>query len=426
MSMFEDVDAVKPVLMVSNSELEQFKKCRRKWNLSSFNRRNLIPKQPNLKFWLGTGGHYALERYHGYGDDPVEVFRKWSSEERARIRQELAGRILPSFWEDFDECVRLGTNVLQHYLIHTKRNPVYDFKYIVTEYEFSVPIPNQRIYITDEYGDYLDWVVKEWGENPYENEQFQSFYVKRDLVEQLDVSEYGIVKTIPPLYVGRLDGLVLDENEQIRVIDHKFMAQLVDPETLVLDAQTARYVWAANMAIENGWWPEVPQGTTVRGALYNVVRKKVPKLPVILEKTGRTSKNKSIDTTYEIFRAALIERGEDPKDFTEVLWHLRDKGNNFFQLEKINRSDRELELVGAKLTYEYEDLARVASLTKDLNHPALYPTATRDCSWSCPFKSVCYAANAGMDTEFLIQEQMIHQKRTDLYATQLEQDLEEV
>lgn len=414
------VDLVKPVLMVSNSELKMYSDCRRKWNLSSFNRRNLVPKKPNLNFWTGTGGHLALERFHGYGENPVEVFLQYADSERIRLKQELRGRIIPGFWEDFEVCVKLGRNVLQHYLIHTKDNAEYRFEYLATEYEFSVPIPNQRIYLTDENGLYEPWVEAEWGSDPHKNEQFNKLYVERGLLEG---QYYGTrIETIPPLYVGRLDGLVLDDNGYVHVIDHKFMAQLVDPQSLRLDTQTARYVWAANVAIENGWWPEVPVGTTVRGALYNVVRKKVPKLPIILERSGLTSKNKSIDTTYNIFRATLLERGENPKDFIEVLQTLRDKGNTFFQLERIHRSQRELALVGEKLAYEYADLATTAALTKDISHPALYPNAKRDCYWSCPFVKICEAANEGIDAEFLIDETMLQQERRDLYATQVDSE----
>ena len=282
-----------------------------------------------------------------------------------------------------------------------------------------MPIPNQFIYLSDEAGNWYDWVTAEWGADPFGNEQFQKLYTSRDLYGNDDGRWY-----VPPLYVGRLDGLVEDENGHVRIIDHKFMAQLVDPVILQLDTQTARYVWAANVAIQNGWWPEIPKGTVVRGALYNVVKKKAPKIPA-LTGGGSTSRSKSVDTTYEIFRATLLERGEDPRNFAEVLSYLRDeKGNRFFQLLPVHRSQRELDLVGDKLTYEYEDMARVASYTRDAGHPMLYPSPNRDCVWSCPYNTICNIANAGGDIEFYIDESMIQQKRTDLYASQLEFDQE--
>jgi hypothetical protein len=207
------------------------------------------------------------------------------------------------------------------------------------------------------------------------------------------------------------------------------MASLVDPEMLTLDAQTAKYVWAANVAIENGWWPEVPQGTVVRGALYNVVRKKAPSTPAATQKG--TSQAKNIDTTEEHYKATLIARGEDYKQYTDMLLYLRGKNswvpqgaggsNKFFQLLPVERGERELELIGEKITYEYLDMNAIAIMSKDVMHPALYPSSTMDCRWKCSFKHICYVANYGGDVESLIEQSMVHQKRSDLYATQVEQ-----
>jgi hypothetical protein len=350
------------------------------------------------------------------------AFKQWTDQEEVRLRESLGKKAPIGFWEELRDLIRLGQRILQHYRLFTRNNPDYAFKYVATEYEFSVPIPNQLIYLQHPSGRWQTWVTQRWGPDPTTHAEFVSLYTSRGLVYNVGEGQIAI----PPLYVGRLDGLVLDENEHVHVIDHKFMAQLVDPEMLLLDTQTARYVWAANLAIDNGWWPEVPQGTRVRGALYNVCRKKAPVVPPMTEKTQRTSAAKNIDTTYEVFKATLLDRGEDLKDYREVLLHLKTRGNKFFQLHKIERRARELELTGERLSYEYEELARIASFTKDVLHPALYPSPTMDCRWSCSFKQICYIANWGGDVEHMIDAQMERQERRDLYATQLDEDVGEV
>jgi hypothetical protein len=369
--------------------------------------------------------HYALERYHGYGEDPIEAFTEYALKERQKIHENMAGKVPPGFWNTMDELEDLGRNILQHYLLHIKDNSDYEFEYVATEYEFSVPIPNQLIYLTDHCGEYYPWVTERWGQTPESHEEFIRLYTSRGLVN-VDLNPDGTIlcMTIPPLYVGRLDGLVRDRRGDIWIIDHKFMAQLVDREMLTLDTQTARYVWAATVAIKRGWWEGISPDARIRGALYNVVRKKVPKVPRVL-KDGTTSKSK-IDTTYEIFRSVLVSRKENPNDFREILLNLRDGGNKFFQLLEIERRPQELDLMGQKLGYEYEDMSRVASATRDLLHPILYPSPNRDCTWACSFKSICYVANWGGDVDHIIQATMVPQKRTDLYATQLEAEPEEI
>lgn len=409
--------------MVSNSDIELFKRCRRKWFFGSFNSRNLIPRLPNLKFWVGTAGHYALERYHGYGEDILVAFNRWVTDDIDRLNREM---IVPQWFEkEIEELTILGETILTHYVQWSNRRPEYRFKYIATEYEFSVPIPGIRIYLSTEgIGEdgkiwWDDWVTTEWGVNPLENPQFKKLYIDRNLYD-----ENGGTPSIPALYIGRLDGLVLDENQHVKVVDHKLMASLVDSEYLLRDRQTARYVWAATESIRHGWWPEVAKDTPVRGALYNVVRKKAPVIPTLLAKSGTTSTAKNIDSTEEVFRATLLSRGENPKDpqFAEVLKSLRGKGNKFFQLMAVERGEEELEMVGANMHYEYNDMARAAeSSNNDPCHPSLYATPNLNCAWDCSFRNLCYHVSIGSDVEHIIETEMRAQKRTALYATQVEE-----
>lgn len=410
--MTTNVDEVRPPLMVSNSDIKMFKDCRRKWNLSSFNRRNLVPKKPNIKFWIGTGCHYALERWHGYGEEPVEVFRQWAREQIFEISGNLGKYSSPTFWDEINEMVELGKQILASYVVYAEKHLLPKFKFIATEYEFSVPIPGHAVELRDAFNNPYPWVIAEWGQEYWDHEQFKTLYVARGLYD----SENG---TIPALYVGRLDGLVMDSNGHVWVIDHKFMAALVDPEMLLIDEQTAKYAWAANVCIENGWWPEVATGTTVRGCLYNVVRKKAPTIPKLLKNGSGLSQNKSIDTTEEVFKATILEHGFNPSDYLDILLQLRAKGNKFFQLEKVERGEYELALVGERMAFEYRDMAEAAAISRDIMHPAMYPNPKMDCRWACAFKNICYMANYGGDAESLIKETMVPQERRDLYATQI-------
>jgi len=63
---------------IHTSDRTLFKQCRRKWDYQSPLRQNLEPKDFfNHYFFIGTGFHYALEMYHGYGKDPIQAFEDY-------------------------------------------------------------------------------------------------------------------------------------------------------------------------------------------------------------------------------------------------------------------------------------------------------------------------------------------------------------
>lgn len=393
---------MRPLLKVSNSDISLFKRCRRKWNLGSFNRRNLVPKRPNTKLWLGTGCHYALQHWTKYGGslDVIEAFNQWCDAEFDRLSSLLGTSANASFWNEIYKVADLGREVLAHYASWAIKND--NFRMVATEYEFSVPIIDTSIPLAKN-GEIEDWVIREWGLNFQEHPDFVSTYVNKHLFDSETL-------TIPALFVGRLDGIIQDSEGYFWVIDHKFMAKAIPQEILLLDEQTSKYVWAAKEAIKYGWWNALPSDAVLRGAYYNVVVKKIPKIPE-LTTTGRTSKKK-LDTTQSVFTRTLLERGEDPRDFKEILESLDGAEKKYFQRYPIFRGRDELYLIGQRLTYEYKEMARCGEQGFNLDNPLLYPTPTKDCSWECAFNSICYAANYGGDAEFTIQQSMQAHDRT--------------
>lgn len=404
----------RPIWSVSNSEIGMKKGCLRRWNLSSNNRNNLSPNRPNFKFTLGTGVHYALEQMYGFGKDPLESFLDWSAKEMKRIRDLLGPKMTGDMEAEAQEVLELGRGMVAHYAQWCKKNDVFDP--VVMEHNFEVPIPGTRVVIGllrdvevvtepllwKQEVVWEDWVQELYGKDPLKDETFQNRYLKNNLVT-FRLTSVGWTLIVPGLYVGTIDGIVRSKKNpnNFWLLEHKTRANLFDPEILTLDEQTSKYIWAAHQLIARGTFPGITSATRLQGVIFNVLRKKVPRKPDVLQ-NGAISKNKNIDTTEEVYRAAVIEAGLDPTDYADFLKILKARGNKFFQREPIRRGPQEVENVGRRLQYEFEDLQKLQDIPLDPDDPRLYPSPTEDCVWKCDFRSVCIVANYGGDTQSII------------------------
>src|SRR5688572_12675352 len=94
------------VAIIRTSDRGTFKRCRRKWGLSSHLQHNRVFNNQIQYFWFGSGGHYALEDYHGYNyyKHPAEAFRAYILAQR-RFAQANKYVILPP---DINELESLG------------------------------------------------------------------------------------------------------------------------------------------------------------------------------------------------------------------------------------------------------------------------------------------------------------------------------
>lgn len=166
------------------------------------------------------------------------------------------------------------------------------------------------------------------------------------------------------------------EDKAWKVIDRASL------KLLSIDEQCGMYLWGLRQLIDRG---EAPQevmeafgeyGYPV-GVIYNVLRKKLPVVPALL-KAGGTSKDKAIDTTEEVYRATLAERGQDPAEYAEALDLLREKGNTFFVRQPVYRNISELAEIGE----------RIYQATRLLAEGHTFKSVDRTCS-QCQFFPLC-------------------------------------
>lgn len=180
--------------------------------------------------------------------------------------------------------------------------------------------------------------------------------------------------------VGTID-LTVQYNNRLWIVDHKTAAQLPDERALELDDQMTAYQWLAL----NG------MGIKAAGAIYNVLRKKIPTQPKVL-KAGGLSKDRSIDTTYDVYYQAVLENNLDPVDYVDMLDMLKNKPNTFFWRSIIARNRLELDKFGEYLTAEARDMTSKKTV--------LYPSPSRNCTY-CDYRVLCKCENEGGDVDYL-------------------------
>ncbi len=334
--------------VIRTSDRSSFKRCRRKWGWHSGLKHNLKVKDSPSYFWIGTGGHFALEDYHGYNHfgHPVEAFNAYTAACKQFMRKHKFG--LPDDWE---EQTTLAGGILEHYLIWLQQREAHKTVWVdgepQVEIKCQIPIP-----VSPPPG--FDRVV----------------------------------------YQLTLDRLVEIEGEYW-ITDYKFYKSFGQGD-LSFDQQMGAYIWGAQTIFDK----------PIAGAIFHEFVKNIPKEPRILS-TGRLSHAKKQTTTHRIYREALInmygEVAKAPKPNIDCLNDLaaqesedRDK---FIKRTKTRRTEQQQQAQGSMILLEAADMCN-----PDL---PLYPNPTRDCSWDCSLQDICLMIDRDDDWGSTLEEMTV-------------------
>jgi hypothetical protein len=344
---------------VHTSDRILFKRCRRKWDLSSPIRNNLAPNSGAIApLWFGTGFHFAMEDIHGYHkyDSGADAFRVYASLFRGDER--------PS---EFDELVEMGVAMLDYYenLWLPRRN---EFRTVFVgdkpqvEVTFAIPIPGV--------------VDRSTGE------------VRDDV-----------------FYTGTFDRVVSDPYGRYWVVDYK-TAQRFDTNKLDTDPQITAYTWAASQLY----------GVAFEGVLYMQFLKTIPGSPKIL-KNGEFSQAKNQGTTYALYTQALKEiHGKIPYEYVDFVNYLASTespdGDPLIRRDLVRRNE----------AFQEAELAKIIAEANDMLDPMLqlYPNPTRDCMWDCPFRVPCISMDDGSDWKLQLEEGFVKKGARDGWKRKLE------
>ena len=150
---------------------------------------------------------------------------------------------------------------------------------------------------------------------------------------------------VVPLVIEKPDGSVW-------IVIHRSIAKK-DPslsERLECDIRIRAACWALNRYLISG----------VSGVIVNVLRAKLPVEPEIL-KNGTISKRSNIDTTLEVFAAALNRTSSNNHaDYSAILDRLAAEDNSFFTRWERAYSPGEMERIGQELYLISRDMRRAS------------------------------------------------------------------
>lgn len=184
---------------------------------------------------------------------------------------------------------------------------------------------------------------------------------------------------------GTLDLLIRDKDTgRVWAVDHKTYKTFPTQDQLSFDDQMTAYLYILSQE------PYLSQFGRVRGALYNMLRKKIPDTPKVLARGG-ISKDRSIDTTPQIYKEAVVAAGCNMDEYMAVYESLF--LNPFFKREKVIRSTFALKSFGEEVVQELRDIAKLHTSDDCKAFALAYPNKGWECS-RCSFFTMC-----GVQTE---------------------------
>jgi len=361
--------------LVRGSEVQDFLRCRKRWKWRWVDK--LAPKHQDGKLFFGNLFHKFVEEYYNSGQNQGAGFFQMQTlfDETDTSRMEQV---------EVDELWNLADAVTENYVQMWKEADK-KIQVIATEFTFAIPLAE------------------------------------------------GIA------YTGTIDMIYLDSDGRLWFKDYK-TTNTVDKyiKKAKMDRQISRYFWALNQLAEgNGyiWIPETEEWKPVgewayqtvgelpkpHGFIYDVVARKVPKVPEILKKGG-LSKNKSQDTTYGVYLKALHDnnlmdtetipgRSVVPEEYFEILDHLKSQedeyGNRFFKRVQVFRHPEELDSAMQEFYAVATEMMQLRTAIEDgtyedMPYDPIYRNITDDCSWDCPFEGLCVADMDGSYTDSLL------------------------
>jgi len=304
----------------TNSELSCYQQCPKKWQFNYIDR--LQPIKTKTALQLGDLFHQAMADYYMHNRSSAYSLNKFY-EKIIELKKDVVDELR---LVEINEMYELGTSMLSRYFDYAAIKD--DFEVIEIEKPFIVPI------LTDK--------------NKKSNKFMYRF--KCDML------------------ILRRGKLWIKEFKTAVAINTDYLLNLT------LDDQVSRYCLGVSM--EPSLFKKYGK---VEGVLYTVVKKSIPSIPEIL-KNGELSKNKAINTTYEIYLNTIKKHGLNESNYTEILEILKQKGNTFVFRDEVLRTQKDLLETKQHL---YNLCITIAT------NPPIWKSPSHDCSWKCSYRNLC-------------------------------------
>lgn len=185
--------------------------------------------------------------------------------------------------------------------------------------------------------------------------------------------------------VGTIDLLIRDKiTGKLWIVDHKTYARFLTPETIMYEQQFMGYSWLVEQVL----------GERVAGVIANQLLKKIPAEPALVANGTRLSKDKSIVTSVEKYRQAIIENGFDIADYYDILEKI-ETTYKFYHREPVAFTPLTLKMFATNLFYQLDDMTKTI---------VAYPNRTWECTRDCGYVELCNCYMTGGNVDQLARE----------------------
>ncbi len=324
---------------ISISEVIQFMRCRRMWDIQSPFRQNLVRMgAPAAALHIGSGMHEVLEA-NANKQDWRQALDDWKQREIASFIVYYTDQVgtAPNEAElaAFDDAHSVVSTLATRYFAkYGEDNPLGpNFEYVAVEQTCAVPIPG-----TD------------------------------------------------GTFTFTLDGIARHKTtNELWIVEHKTYSSKPDMDRLSTDHQITAYAWGAAAIL----------GRPIAGFLYDGMSKKVPSQPALL-KSGRLSEAFTETIDYQSYREAIAAHGLDVNDYRDILARLQARDQEaqspFFTRWKIPVDQSQIDSFAGYIADIYTDM---------VDSPRIYPNFRFDGCWDCGSRDLCKAIQFGDDVEWV-------------------------
>lgn len=198
-------------------------------------------------------------------------------------------------------------------------------------------------------------------------------------------------------FLGLIDAMPEDDQGRVWYMDHKSHKHIPNEEVRFSDLQLLIYTWLA---------PQLGY-PTADGIIWDYLRTKAPIVPEVL-KAGGISKNKNIDTTYDVYMETVISKLGPNKavEYEEFAQTLKGKEDSFFKRVYLPAPKQVMvKAIVEDITVSAQEIAIRGPESRVRN-------MTRDCS-SCSYYNLCQAEVRGLDIEHIISTDFTTKEQRD-------------
>ena len=347
-------------------ELRKYERCRREWDFSSQVRQRYAIKLPSIEWVFEKAIRDALAVYYFPAMDdwnraivrPLTMKGFDRSMKENRTAHEKIAPYTPEEERAYDEHVALGQAMLANYFVWAAA--LDDFDSLFADHDIWAPIPDP--------------------EQP--------------------TQDLGTLDERPMRYMGRMDQLVADPDDELWVVDHRVVkGDWISNEELIEDEVMRSHCWHTQIA-----FPQWIIAGTITNELRVDGQLDAPPVSEVVEKDQRTMiGSRHINTRRSPLAMDPTAAPAARSAATEFDQITLQQDNGLFRRTVIRRNQDGLRRTGT----------RVAEHAMEIREPdiAVPPTFAAHCL-TCEFKEVCDTMEAGGDWQAVLDANF-YQKAAD-------------